>query len=159
MRFFLCGPAAYLTAPKVNPCTSCFWLNQPTTTIGAMAISEAADNLAQNRPSGLEYEAIKVASVPALEEPRFSDQKASFQLRTRHSRPVDDKVPIARGRITCRNSPNRVAPSMRAASRMSGGMSLKPEYSIHTMIGRLDSVNTMISAVSESSSPAVCAST
>jgi hypothetical protein len=43
-----------LTAPKVRPCTSCFWLNQPNTTIGAMAISEAADSLAQNSPSGLE---------------------------------------------------------------------------------------------------------
>ena len=48
---------------------------------------------------------------------------------------------------------------MRAASRISFGMSLKPVYSIHTMIGRFDSVNTMVSAVSESSSPAVCAST
>jgi hypothetical protein len=45
---------AYFTAPKVRPWTSCFWLNQPNTTIGAMAISEAADSLAQNRPSGLE---------------------------------------------------------------------------------------------------------
>ncbi len=44
----------YLTAPKVSPCTSCFWLNQPKTTMGAMAISDAADNLAQKRPSGLE---------------------------------------------------------------------------------------------------------
>ena len=44
----------YLTAPKVRPWTSCFWLNQPKTTMGAMAIREAADSLAQNRPSGLE---------------------------------------------------------------------------------------------------------
>ena len=29
-------------------------------------MSDAADNLAQNRPSGLEYEAMSVASVPAL---------------------------------------------------------------------------------------------
>ena len=56
----------YFTAPKVRPCTSCFWLNQPTTTIGAIAISEAADSFAQNSPSGLEYEAISAASVPAL---------------------------------------------------------------------------------------------
>ena len=48
---------------------------------------------------------------------------------------------------------------MRAASRISGGMSLKPEYSIQTMIGRFDSVNTTISAVRESSRPAVCAIT
>ena len=60
------SPRVHFTAPKVRPCTSCFWLNQPNTTIGAIAISEAADSLAQNRPSGLEYDAISVASVPAL---------------------------------------------------------------------------------------------
>ena len=50
-----CGAGGiYFTAPKVKPCTSCFWLNQPNTTIGAIAMKEAADNLAQNRPSGLE---------------------------------------------------------------------------------------------------------
>src|SRR6185295_10254857 len=87
----------YLTAPKVRPCTSCFWLNQPKTTMGAMAISEAADNLAQNRPSGLEYEAMSAASVPALAELRLSDQKASFQLSTRHRRPVDASPPMPSG--------------------------------------------------------------
>src|SRR5256885_7145078 len=74
-------PDGYLTAPKVMPCTSCFWLNQPNTTMGAMAISEAAESLAQNSPSGLAYEAISVASVPARALLRFSDQKASFQDR------------------------------------------------------------------------------
>src|SRR5689334_15575750 len=103
MRISPCGVLDHLTAPNVSPCTSCFWLNQPTTTMGAMAISDAADNFAQNSPSGLEYEAISVASVPALAELRFSDQNASFQLSTRHSRPVEDKVPIASGRITCLN--------------------------------------------------------
>jgi hypothetical protein len=44
----------YFTAPKVRPCTSCFWLNQPNTTMGPMAMNEAADSLAQNSPSGLE---------------------------------------------------------------------------------------------------------
>ena len=44
----------YLTAPKVMPCTSCFWQNQPSAMIGAIAISDAADSLAQKRPSGLE---------------------------------------------------------------------------------------------------------
>src|SRR4249920_2493164 len=122
-----CVAPGYLTAPKVSPCTSCFWLNQPTTMIGAMAISEAADNLAQNNPSGLEYEPISVASVPALAELRLSDQKASFQLSTKHNNAVDDSVPIASGRITCRNSSHTLAPSMRVASRMSGGMSLTPE--------------------------------
>jgi hypothetical protein len=46
--------AAYFTAPKVNPCTSCFWVSHPSTMIGATARSDAADSFAQNRPSGLE---------------------------------------------------------------------------------------------------------
>ena len=44
----------YLTAPKVRPRTSCRWLNQPSTRIGAIASVEAADSFAQNSPSGLE---------------------------------------------------------------------------------------------------------
>ena len=44
----------HFTAPKVRPRTSCRWLNQPRTRIGAIAMVEAADSLAQNRPSGLE---------------------------------------------------------------------------------------------------------
>ena len=52
----------YLTAPKVRPRTSWRWLSQPNTRIGAMAIVEAADSLAQNSPSGLENEAMKVVS-------------------------------------------------------------------------------------------------
>src|SRR5205814_5644614 len=95
---------SYFTAPKVSPWTSCFWLNQPTTTIGAIASSDAADNLAQNNPSGLEYDAISAASVPAFAELRFSDQNASFHASTRHSSAVDASVPTASGLITCTNS-------------------------------------------------------
>ena len=127
--------------------------------MGAMAISEAAESLAQNRPSGLEYEAISAASVPAFAELRLSDQKASFHASTRHSRPVAAMPPIASGSSTLRNSCHSVAPSMRAASRISGGMSLNCEYSIHTMIGRFDKVKMTMSASRVSSRPAVCAST
>ena len=67
--------------------------------------------------------------------------------------------PIASGSSTLRNSCHSVAPSMRAASRISGGMSLNCEYSIHTMIGRFDSVKTTTSASRVSSRPAVCAIT
>ena len=42
----------YFTAPKVRPRTSWRWLIQPNTRIGAIAIVEAAESLAQNRPSG-----------------------------------------------------------------------------------------------------------
>src|SRR5882672_2192463 len=139
--------ARYFTAPNVSPCTSCFWLNQPNTTIGAIAISDAADNLAQNSPSELEYDAIKVASVPARAELRLSDQNASFHENTRHNNPVEASPPMPSGRITCRNSLHTLAPSMRAASRISCGMSLKYEYSIHTMIGRFDSMKMTVSAV------------
>src|SRR2546427_11631975 len=77
-------PDGYLTAPKVMPCTSCFWLNQPNTTMGAMAISEAAESLAQNSPSGLAYEAISVASVPATLIATYADRK-STRLNSSHS--------------------------------------------------------------------------
>ena len=43
-------PECYFTAPNVRPRTSCFWLNQPMIRIGAIAIVEAADSLAQNSP-------------------------------------------------------------------------------------------------------------
>ena len=127
--------------------------------MGAIAMSDAADNLAQNRPSGLEYEAMSVASVPALAALRFRLQKASFHDSTRHKRPVDARPPMPSGSSTRRTSCHSVAPSMRAASRISRGMSLKCEYSIQTMMGRLDSANTMISASCVSSRWLFCAST
>ena len=127
--------------------------------MGAIAMSDAADNLAQNRPSGLEYEAMSVASVPALAALRFRLQKASFHDSTRHSRPVDARPPMPSGSSTRRTSCHSVAPSMRAASNISRGMSLKCEYSIHTMMGRLDSANTMMSASCVSSRWLFCAST
>src|SRR5690554_5090463 len=40
----------HFTAPKVRPRTSCFWLNQPMSRMGAMASREAAESLARNRP-------------------------------------------------------------------------------------------------------------
>jgi hypothetical protein len=46
--------SAYFTAPKVSPWTSCFWVSQPSTIMGATASKEAAESLAKNRPSGLE---------------------------------------------------------------------------------------------------------
>ncbi|MCY1555790.1 hypothetical protein D9M68_924780 [compost metagenome] len=100
-----------------------------------------------------------MASVPPWAAVRFRLQKASFQASTRHSRPVDAKPPSDSGSSTLVASCQSVAPSMRAASRISLGISLKAEYSIHTMMGRLDSVNTMISASCVSSRWLFCAST
>ncbi len=113
------------TAPKVRPCTSCFWLNQPNTTMGAMAISEAADNLAQNRPSGLEYEAISAASVPALAEVRLSAPEGLVPAQ--HQAPAGRWRRGRRPTAAARHGGTRstgLAPSMRAASRISFGMSL-----------------------------------
>lgn len=58
----------YFTAPKDRPRTSCFWLIQPKIRIGAQARVETADNLAQNSPSGLEYEAINAVNGAAFDE-------------------------------------------------------------------------------------------
>ena len=44
----------YLTAPKVKPRTSWRCENQPRIRIGAIAIVDAAESFAQNKPSGLE---------------------------------------------------------------------------------------------------------
>src|SRR5690606_7679368 len=71
----------HFTAPNDRPRTSCFWLIQPKIRIGAQASVDTADNLAQNRPSGLEYEAISAVSGAAFDEVRFNDQNASFQHR------------------------------------------------------------------------------
>ena len=40
----------YFTAPKVRPRTSWRWLIQPKIKMGAIAMVEAADSLAQNNP-------------------------------------------------------------------------------------------------------------
>eukprot|EP01035_Chromulina_nebulosa_P043489 gene43488-58903_t len=76
----ICG-RHHFTAPKVRPRTSCFWLNQPRMTIGAMAMVDAADSLAQNRPCGLEKEAMKAVSGAASVVVSRIVQKDSFQAR------------------------------------------------------------------------------
>ena len=67
-----------MTAPKVRPWTSCFWLIQPNTMMGAQARVETAESFAQNSPSGLEKDATSAVRVPASDAVRFSDQNASF---------------------------------------------------------------------------------
>ena len=68
-----------MTAPNVSPRTSCFWLNHPKTIIGIIAITEAAESLAQNKPSGLENDAIK------LEIHRMMDSRAEQGLDAKPS--------------------------------------------------------------------------
>ena len=61
---------------------SCFWLNQPTTTIGPMASREAAESLAQKSPSGLEYEAINAASIGGLSATADTTLAINFSTAT-----------------------------------------------------------------------------
>src|SRR5690242_711207 len=124
-RVAIVAPPGYLTAPKVRPRTSCRWLIQPNTRIGAIAIVEAADSLAQNRPSGAENEAMKVVSGAARELVRLRLQNASFQHRMIESRAVDAIPGSDRGSSSIQTSCLGLAPSMRPASRMSLGTSLK----------------------------------
>ncbi len=89
--------APYLTAPNVRPRTSCFWLIQPNTRIGATARLDAADSFAQKSPSGAEKEAMKAVSGAAFAAVRFSVQNASFQARMMFSSTVDAMPGIAIG--------------------------------------------------------------
>src|SRR5258706_4713813 len=108
--------------------------------MGAMAMVEAADSLAKNRPSGLEKEAMKVVKGAAEDEVRLRLQKASFQHRMMHRRPVEAMPGKASGISKCQISSRGFAPSMRPASRMSCGTSLKKVKSSQTAIGRVISV-------------------
>ena len=114
---------AHFTAPKVRPRTSCRWLNQPNTRIGAIASVEAADSFAQNRPCGAENEAMNAGSGAASCADRLRLQNASFQHRMTDSSAVE-AMPGSDQRqqhvqIACRT----LAPSMRLASMMSFGVS------------------------------------
>src|ERR1700722_17133294 len=114
----------YFTAPKVRPCTSCRWLNQPKTRIGATAIVDAADSLAKNKPSGLENEAMNAVSGAAPAEVRLRLQNASFQHRINERRPVEATPGSVSGSSRYQTSPAVFAPSIRPASRISFGTSL-----------------------------------
>src|SRR3712207_259293 len=118
-------PLGYLTAPKVRPRTNWRWLIQPKTRIGAIATVDAADSLAQNRPSGAENEAMKVVSGAAFEVVRFRLQNASFQHRMMDRSAVDAMPGSDRGMSSSQTSCFGLAPSIRPASRMSFGTSLK----------------------------------
>src|SRR3954454_6251771 len=93
-------PGNYLTAPKVRPRTSWRWLIQPKTRMGAIAIVEAAESLAQNSPSGAEKEAMNAVSGAALETVRLRLQNASFQ----HSMIDGSAVDAMPGRASGRSS-------------------------------------------------------
>src|SRR5665811_2179887 len=96
-----------------------------STMIGAMAMIEAAESLAQNCPSGLEYSEMKKLKGAAYLLVRLSDQKASFHARIRLSRQVETMPGTAIGVRILVSSLQSEAPSMRAASRISPGISLK----------------------------------
>src|SRR6202008_1131600 len=110
------GPDVHhLTAPKVRPRTSCFCDPHPTIRRGATASSDAADSLAQNNPSGLEYDAMNTVSGAAFELDRLMLQNASFHDRITSRSAVDASpgtaIGISRWTISCMVD----APSMRPA--------------------------------------------
>ena len=104
--------------------------------MGATATVEAADSFAKNSPSGLENDAMKAVRGAARDEVRLRLQNASFQQRISDSRPVDATPGRVSGSSRKYTSPQMRAPSMRPASRMSCGTSLKKVNSIQTTMGR-----------------------
>ena len=90
-----------------------------------MAMMDAAESLAQNCPSGLEYSEIKKLKGAANLLVRFKDQNASFHAKIKLRRQVEAMPGIAMGVKTCVSSFHNEAPSMRAASKISTGNSLK----------------------------------
>src|SRR5689334_17593158 len=103
--------------------------------MGAMESVEAAESLAQNNPSGLENDAVNTVRVAAFTVVKFKLQKASFQQRMIDRRAVARMPGAEIGRTIRRTSSNRVAPSIRPASRITDGISWKNENNIHTTIG------------------------
>src|SRR3989442_1188700 len=136
-----CPP--YFTAPKVRPRTSCRWLIQPKMRMGAMAMVDAAESLAQKSPSGLENEAMNAVRGAALAAVRLRLQKASFQDKMMASSEVEAMPGSESGSSRWRSSSLGCAPSMRPASRIPRGTSLQNEDSIQQTMGRLTSVYTI----------------
>src|SRR5271166_6053895 len=116
---------SYFTAPNVNPCTSCFCVSQPSTMIGATASREAAESFAQKRPSGLEKEAINAVNGAAFALVRLMLQKASFHAKIIRISAVEESPGKHIGRKRYQSSSQRVAPSIRPASRIAAGTSQK----------------------------------
>ena len=83
---------------------------------------------------------MNAVSGAALCAVRLRLQNASFQHRITFSNPVDAMPGITSGSSTAKMSWRTEAPSMRLASMMSFGVSRKNVNSIHTTIGRFDSV-------------------
>src|SRR5215218_8983448 len=111
-------------------------LRQQNKRMGATDMVEGAESLAKKRPRSEEKEAMNAVSGAASEEVRFRLQNASFQHRMRDSSPVEAMPGRVSGSSRCQNSPPVRAPSMRPASRISLGTSLKKVNSIHTRMGR-----------------------
>ena len=92
-----------------------------------MASSDAAESLAQNRPSGLENEAMNAVSGRACVAVRLMLQNASFQHRMIDSSAVEAMPGSASGTSSIVTCCHGLAPSMRDASRISFGTSRKKE--------------------------------
>src|SRR5258705_11937549 len=93
--------------------------------MGAMAMVDAAESLAQKRPSGLENEAMNAVRGAALAAVRVRLQKASFQDRMMASSEVEAMPGSESGGSRGESSSFGCGPSMGPASRTPAGTSLK----------------------------------
>jgi hypothetical protein len=122
-------------------------------TIGNIAKIDAAERRAQNRPCGLEKDAMKAVSGAAFVPLRLRDQNDSFHARMILNRAAEAMPGAARGIKTLTISLRKDAPSIRAASRISRGTSRKYECIIHIIIGRFVAANMSSNPIRLSSSP------
>src|SRR5690606_2015889 len=95
--------------------------------IGAIARVEAADSLAQNKPSGDEKDAMNAVRGAACEAVRLRLQNASFQHRIMERSAVEAIPGRLNGNNKYRTWCPTPAPSIRPASKISFGTSLKKE--------------------------------
>src|SRR5262245_51276099 len=130
----------HLTAPNVRPRTSERCASQPARITGAIAIVDAADILAKNRPSLVWKPDMKTGSVPVFAAVRFTASRNSFQLKMSDRRAVAASPGAVSGRTMRRSTRKKPAPSTVAASRISFGRSAKNERIIQITSGRLRAV-------------------
>ena len=96
---------------------------------------DIALSLAQNSPSCVINEAIYTGKVFAFIAVRLTAKKNSFQINTKVSS-ADYIIPdFERGKIILKKALNLEHPSISAASKISIGISLKNDVTIHIING------------------------
>jgi hypothetical protein len=129
--FFECDLAhdslqvCYFTAPKVRPRTSCFWLNQPMIRIGAMAMPMPPRASPRTGPAAAENAGDEGRQRRRLVVVRTDGPERLVPGEDDVQQQVEAMPGTAIGVSTCTISLPERAPSIRAASRISPGISLK----------------------------------